>query len=405
MMELTAVYRCVAALDVHQAKLTVCILYENDAGEVVTEVREFGGFKRDRRAMAEWVASFQPELVVMESTGIYWKSPYAALEWHNLNLAVVNARHVKQVPGRKTDINDAQWLAILARSGLLRGGFVPPQHFREYRLIARQLQKLTGIASGEKNRLHKLITDAGFRLSVVISDLSGKSAKAMIQGLLAGEMPEQLLAYADPRLKATPDELREALEGDLSDSHRFVVRELMAHIDELEARIARFRQILIESLGDYQPILHNLQTIPGIDEFSAAMLLVEIGDDMCAFGSADKLASWAGVCPGQNESAGKRKSARARKGNPYLRRILCEAANAASRTRCGLQEKFKGLMIRRGRKRAIFAIAHKLLKIVFLLIQRGDYYRDADTDYEALTVQRNAPRWIKKLIQYGYITP
>ena len=403
-MELSAVYRCVAALDVHQAKLTVCVLFENDQGEVVTQIREFGAFKRDRREMAAWVASFRPELVVMESTGIYWKSPYAALEWQGLRLAVVNARHVKQVPGRKTDINDAQWLAILARSGLLRGGFVPPRHFREYRLIARQLQKLTGIASGERNRLHKLLTDAGIRLSVVVSDLSGKSAKAMIKGLLAGETPEQLLAYADPRLKASPDDLREALEGDLSDSHRFVIHELMAHLEELDARILRFRQMLLGHLSPYQTILQNLQTLPGIDEFCAAMILVEIGDDMEAFGSPAKLASWAGVCPGQNESAGKRKSARARKGNPYLRRILCEAANAACRTRCSLQDKFKGLLIRRGRKRAIFAIAHKLLKTVFLLIQRGDYYRDAKTDYEALSVQRNAPRWIKKLIQYGYIT-
>jgi transposase len=354
--------------------------------------------------MAAWVASFQPEWVVMESTGVYWKSPYAALEWHGLKLAVVNARHVKQVPGRKTDINDAQWLAILARSGLLRGGFVPPRHFREYRLIARQLQKLTGIASGERNRLHKLLTDAGIRQSVVVSDLSGKSATAMIKGLLAGETPEQLLAYADPRLKASSDDLREALEGDLSDSHRFVIQELMTHLEELDARILRFRQALLSHLEPYRTILQNLQTLPGIDEFSAAMILVEIGDDMAAFGSPAKLASWAGVCPGQNESAGKRKSARARKGNPYLRRILCEAANAASRTRCGLQDKFKALLIRRGRKRAIFAIAHKLLKTVFLLIQRGDYYRDAQADYEALSVQRNAPRWIKKLIQYGYIT-
>jgi transposase len=404
MMELSVVYRCVAALDVHQAKLTVCVLFENEQSEVVTQIREFGGFKRDRREMAAWVASFQPELVVMESTGIYWKSPYAALEWYGLKLAVVNARHVKQVPGRKTDINDAQWLAILARSGLLRGGFVPHRHFREYRLIARQLQKLTGMASGERNRLHKLLTDAGIRLSVVISDLSGKSAKAMIKGLLAGETPEQLVTYADPRLKASPDDLREALEGDLSDSHRFVIQELMAHLDELDARILRFRQTLLSHLSPYQVILQNLQTLPGIDEFSAAMILVEIGDDMAAFGSPAKLASWAGVCPGQNESAGKRKSTRARKGNPYLRRILCEAANAASRTRCSLQDKFKGLLIRRGRKRAIFAIAHKLLKTVFLLIQRGDYYRDAQTDYEALSVQRNAPRWIKKLIQFGYIT-
>lgn len=404
-MELSAIYRCVAALDVHQAKLTVCVLFANEQGEVVTEIREFGGFKRDRREMAAWVASFQPELVVMESTGIYWKSPYAALEWHGLKMAVVNARHVKQVPGRKTDIADAQWLAILARSGLLRGGFVPPQHFREYRQIARQLQKLTGIAAGEKCRLHKVLTDAGIRLSVVVSDLYGKSSKAMIQGLLNNETPEQLLTHADRRLKATHDELLDALDGDLSESHRFVIRELMAHVDELEARILRFRQMLLSHLSAYQVILQNLQTLPGIDELSAALLLVEIGDDMSAFGSPAKLASWAGVCPGQNESAGKRKSAKARKGNPYVRRILCEAANAISRTRCGLRDKFNSLLIRRGRKRAIFAIAHKLLKTVFLLIQRGDYYRDAQTDYEALTVQRNAPRWIKKLIQYGYITP
>ncbi len=403
-MELDVIYRSVAALDVHQAKLTVCVLFETNTGEVVSQIREFGGFKRDRREMATWVSSFNPELVVMESTGIYWKSPYSALEKHDLKLAVVNAYHVKQVPGRKTDIADAQWLAILARSGLLRGGFVPPQHFREYRLISRQLQKLTGLASGEKCRLHKLLTDGGLRLSVVVSDLYGKSAKAMIQGILDGETPEQLLAHANPRLKASPDELRDALEGDLSESHRFVIRELMAHIDELEARILRFRQMLLAHLSSYQVILQNLQTIPGIDELSAAMLFVEIGDDMSAFGSPAKLASWAGVCPGQNESAGKRKSAKTRKGNPYLRRILCEAANAVSRTRCSLQDKFKGLMIRRGRKRAIFAIAHKLLKTVFLLIQRGDYYRDANTDYEALSVQRNAPRWIKKLVQYGYIS-
>ena len=177
----------------------------------------------------------------------------------------------------------------------------------------------------------------------------------------------------------------------------------MAHIDELEARVLRFRQTLLNHLSSYQVILQNLQTLPGIDELSEAMLFVEIGDDMSAFGSPAKLASWAGVCPSQNESAGKRKSAKTRKGNPYLRRILCEAANAASRTRCSLQDRFKSLMIRRGRKRAIFAIAHKLLKTVFLLIQRGDYYRDANTDYEALSVQRNAPRWIKKLVQYGYI--
>jgi transposase len=402
-MELNVVYPCVAAIDVHQAKLTVCVLYESEAGELITELKEFGGFKRDREAMSAWVASFGPGLVVMESTGIYWKSPYAALEKRGLRIAVVNARHVKQVPGRKTDIADAQWLAILARNGLLRGGFVPPAQFRELRIIARQLQKLTGQFSAEKNRLHKVLADAGIRLGVVLSDIQGKSAKAMIQGLLNGEPPAQVLSYADRRLKATEEELLDALEGELSASHRFVASEIMAHCAELEARIERFRQQLLQGLAPYQTLLRSLQTLPGIDETGAALLLVEIGDDMSAFGSAARLSSWAGLCPGNNESAGKRKSGKTRNGNPYVRRILCEAANAASRTRCALQGKFKGLMIRRGRKRAIFALAHKLLKIVFVLIERSDYYRDAEIDYEALIVQKNATRWMKKLVQYGYI--
>lgn len=403
-MELAVLYRCVAALDVHQAKLMVCMMFENEGGEVVSELKEFGGFKKDQLEMADWVASFHPELVVMESTGIYWKSPYAALEKKGLKIAVVNARHVKQVPGRKTDIADAQWLAILARNGLLRGGFVPPCHFRELRLVSRQMQKLTGILSAEKNRVHKLLADSGIRLSVVVSDLQGKAARAMIKGLLAGETPEQVLKYANKRLKATEEELLDALAGELTTSHRFIIAQVMAHIEELEKAIGSCLQYLLQGLASYSSLLQSLQTIPGIDQAGAAMLLVEIGDNMQVFGTPAKLASWAGVCPGNNESAGKRKSGKTRKGNPYVRRILCEAANAASKTRCRLQDKFKALVIRRGRKRAIFAIAHKLLKTVFLLIERNDYYRDAETDYEALAVQRNAPRWIKKLKQFGYIT-
>lgn len=403
-MELTPIYQRVVALDVHQAKLTVCALCENADGQAQVELREFGGFKRDRRAMAEWVASFEPEVVVMESTGIYWKSPYAALEKVGIVALVVNAHHVKQVPGRKTDIADAQWLAILARSGLLKGGFVPPQKLRELRLVSRQMQKFTGILAGEKNRLHKVLTDGGIRLSAVVSDIHGASARAMIKGLLDGERPEQVLAYASKRLKASDEELRDALDGELSDTHRFVLGEILAHIEELEARIHGFQQHLLAALQPHQPLLQALQTIPGLDAIGAAMLLVEIGTDMEAFGTPEKLAAWAGVCPGNNESAGKRKAGRKRKGNPYVRRILCEAANAASRTRSALTEKFKALLIRRGRKRAIFALAHKILKIVFVLIHRGDYYRDATVDYEAISVGRNAPRWIRMLKKYGYIT-
>ena len=403
-MELTPIYRSVVALDIHQAKLTVCALFEDDPGDTQMELREFGGFKRDRKEMAQWVASFHPDVVVMESTGIYWKSPYAALEKEGIRALVVNAYHVKQVPGRKTDIADAQWLAILARSGLLKGGFVPPTQFRELRLVSRQLQKFTSILAGEKNRLHKVLTDGGIRLAVVVSDIHGRSARKMIKGLLAGETPEQVLAYASKRLKASEQELLDALDGNLSETHCFVAREILDHIESLEARIHFFQQHLVTMLQPQRKVLQTLQTIPGVDEVGAAMLLVEIGDDMDAFGTAGKLASWAGVCPGNNESAGKRKAGRNRKGNPYVRRLLCEMANAASRTRSGLADKFRILVIRRGRKRAIFALAHKILKIVFVLISRGDYYRDASIDYEALSIERNAPRWIRMLRKYGYIT-
>ncbi len=275
-MDLAPIFRCVAALDVHQAKVTVCVLSEDAAGEVAVTLREFGGFKRDRRAMAQWVAAFQPESVVMESTGIYWKSPYAALEQVGIRALVVNARHVKQVPGRKTDLADAQWLAILARSGLLHGGFVPPANLRELRLIARQMQKLTGILAGEKNRLHKVLTDGGIRLSVVVSDLHGKSAWAMIKALVAGDSPTQVLCHASQRLRATEQELLDALDGDLSESHRFVLAQLMAHVEDLERRIACFRARLLAGLAPQQGLLNALQTIPGLDELGAALLLVEI---------------------------------------------------------------------------------------------------------------------------------
>ena len=247
-MELTPIYRSVVALDVHQAKLTVCALFEDEHGEVQVQLKEFGGFKRDRRAMADWVASFQPNIVVMESTGIYWKSPYAALEKVGIEALVVNAHHVKQVPGRKTDIADAQWLAILARSGLLKGGFVPPADFRELRLVSRQLQKLTGVLAGEKNRLHKVLTDGGVRLSAVVSDIHGKSARQMVKGLLAGESPEQVLTYASKRLKATDEQLLDALDGELSETHRFVLAQILEHIEYLETRIRCFQQQLVVGL-------------------------------------------------------------------------------------------------------------------------------------------------------------
>jgi len=309
------------------------------------------------------------------------------------------------VPGRKTDIGDAQWLATLARAGLLRGSFVPPATLRELRLIARQRQKLMGQLASEKNRLHKVLTDGGVRLGVVVSDLHGQSARAMVKALIRGQAPHEVLRHASRRLKATRAEILDAVQGELTDSHRFVLDELMQHIEGLEARVARFEARLLAGLADQRPVLALLQTLPGVDLIGAALLLVEIGADMDVFASADRLASWVGICPGNNESAGKRKSGRVRKGNPYARRLLCEFAHAASRTPSAFQGKYKTLVVRRGHKRAIVALAHKLLRTIFFMLKRGEPYRDSATDYEALAVQRNAPRWIKALTRFGYITP
>jgi len=404
-MELSALYKCVIGLDVHQAQITACALIQQPDGSTRIEQRQFGGFARDRRELADWAASLRPDEVVMESTGIYWKSPYAALEAVGIRAKVVNARHVKHVPGRKTDVGDAHWLAMLARAGLLRASFVPPAALRELRLIARQRQKLVGQLASEKNRLHKVLTDSGIRLGVVVSDLHGQSTRAMVKAIITGQAPQQVINLASRRLKASREEIFDALQGDLTASHRFVLDELMQHIEEIEARIDRFDARLLAGLESERGTLALLQTIPGVDLIGAAMLLVEIGSDMDAFGSADCLASWVGVCPGNNESAGKRKSGHTRKGNPYVRRLLCEFAHAASRTTSVFKSKFQALVVRRGYKRAIIAIGHKILRTLFFMLKRREHYRDCATDYEALSVQRNAPRWIKALTKFGFITP
>jgi transposase len=362
-MELKPIFQRVIGLDIHQAQVTACAIMGNPDGTVEVKRRQFGALKKDRRALADWCATFQPDEVVMESTGIYWKSPYAALEQVGIRAQVVNARHVKQVAGRKTDVGDAEWLAMLARAGLLRGSFVPPAPLRELRLIARQRQKLVGMLASEKNRLHKVLTDGGIRLGVVVSDIHGQSARAMIKALIQGATPQEVLSLASHRLKASREEILDALQGDLSACHRFVLGEMMHHIEVLEAQIARFGDYLLAGLAPQQHALALLQTLPGVDTVGAALLLVEIGDDMKAFGSADRLASWTGLCPGNNKSASKRKSGRTRKGNPYVRRVLCECAHAASRTQCALRSKFQNMVVRRGHKRSIIALAHKMLAL------------------------------------------
>ena len=401
-MDIQPIFRCAVGIDIHLALICVCIIVAEPGLEPVVHRREFGGFQRDRRAMADWIASFTPDMVVMESTGIYWKSPYAALEHVGIHAQVVNARQVKKVPGRKTDTSDAEWLAMLARAGLLRGSFIPPERLRTLRQVSRHHQKITAMRAMEKNRLVKVLSDAGIRISAVVSDPHGVAASAIIDCLLEGGTPEQALTLAG-RLQAPREVLLAALQGEWSADHRFVAQTIRHHLRALEAQLADLEHYLVDALQPHEAALQLLMTIPGIDQLAAAKLLVEIGADMAAFGNAGRLCKWAGVCPGNDESAGKRRRGDTAPGNRYVRALLCQIAWAAVRTTSQFKSRFQNLVSRRGTKKAIVAIGHKVLKTVFVLLSRQVPYHDSTVDYEALAVKRHAPRWIRQLRKFGYL--
>lgn len=394
-------HKRVAGIDVHRMKHVVTALLEDDSGQPIKHQREFGGFKRDLKALAAWLRESGVELVILESTGIYWKSLYAHLETAGVPTWVVNAHHVKHVPGRKTDVGDSEWLAQLGRYGLVRGSFIPPQDLRELRLVSRYRKKLVAMLAAEKNRLHKLLDDAGIKLGGLVADINGKAATAIVDGLIDSQVPTELIKLTG-RLRAPKEALLASLDGDLSPRHIMLLTELRSHIRDLEARRAKLDTYLIDAMAPYAWAFQLLQTIPGIDAIAAATILIEIGDDMTRFGSAERLASWSALCPGNNESAGKRKTGKTRKGNTLLRTLLCEAANAARSTLSVFKAKYQGLVVRRGHKKAIVALAHKLIRTIYFMLTRRQPYHDSGIDYAAANVAKNAPRWLKALKRYGY---
>lgn len=391
-----------AGLDVHKKIIVVTILLEQSDGSVKEETREYGTTYKACGELADWLFGNDIQLSVMESTGIYWKNIYAALEKKGLRVSVVNARHVKQVPGRKTDVKDSQWLARLARYGLVRSSYIPPKDLRELRIIARYRTKLIGTLAAEKNRLHKTLDDAGIRLGNVVTDIGGLTATEIIAGLIKGLSIDELLTYTRGKLIKKKELLRAELQGELSPRHVFLLKKLQDHIVYLKKELAEIDDYLFSAMEPYQKQWEILQTIPGICAVSAALLIIEMGVDMNQFGSREQFCSWAGMCPGNNESAGKRKSGKAPKGSKQLRYVLCEAANAAAKTDCQFKHKYKSLMIRRGHKKAIVAVGHKMLRVIFSRLKIGEVYKDPLVSYEELVVKKNAPRWIKMLTKYDY---
>ena len=395
-----ALYRRVAGIDVHRMLHVVTVLLEQPDGSMQRQTRQFGGFRRDCRELAAWLAELHIELVVMESTGIYWKSVYAHLENAGVNAWVVNAHRVKHVPGRKTDVADSEWLAVLARFGMVKASFIPPKDLRELRLVSRYRRKLNAMRASEINRLHKILDDGGIKLGGVVSDIDGVSARAMVSALIAGQSIEQM-GLARGKLRQKHEELAASLDGDLSARHLFVLAHIEAHIQTLQRELAEVDRYMLDALLPYAWAHELLQTIPGIDEIAAALILIEIGDDMARFGRAQSLACWAALSPGNDESAGKRKSGRTAHGNSVIRSILCECANAARMTKSTLAAKYRTLMVRKSHKRSIIAVAHKMIRLIYLMLSRRQPYIDQGIDYAAVSAKKNAPRWIKQLMSIG----
>lgn len=397
------IFKRAAGLDVHKAIVVASILVEQNDGNIIEATKEFKTTSKELTLLAEWLKTEQIELTVMESTGIYWKSVYSILEANSVKSFVVNARHVKQVPGRKTDVKDSQWLAQLARCGLLRGSFIPEKDLRELRLITHYRTKLTSMLASEKNRLHKLLDDGGVHLGNIVSDINGVSAKAIITGLIEGKPLAELLSKVKGSLLKKTSELTEVLSGKLTARHIFVLKEIQEHIEQLEQKLQKTDEYIFAAMIPYSEQWKLLQTIPGMDAISAATTIVEIGVDMPRFGNEEQFCSWAGMCPGNNESAGKKKSSKIRKGPKQLRSTLCQIANSAVKTNSQFKDKYKGLVIRKGHKKAIIAVGHKLLRVIYSLLKNNKPYKDPTIDYNALVVKKNASRWIKALEKFGYL--
>lgn len=396
--------RLAAGLDVHKAVVVCTLIQEQPDGDLVSETKEFKTFHADLLDLAKWLKDAGTEIVAMESTGIYWKKVYEAIEDAGVKGYVVNARHIKNVPGRKTDIKDSEWIAELARCGLLKPSYIPSKDIRQLRLLTRYRKKLSGMLSAEKNRLHKLLEAMGIKLSCVVSSIDGVSATRMIEAILSKEKPEKIAEYAIGRLKKKKSEIIRSIEGyELSDRDQFLLRKILDHIKWIMEELKEIDKQIVKAMSLYKEQWKLLQTLPGLSCISAAMLLSEIGVDMTSFKNGSHFCSWAGMCPGNNESAGKRKSGKTRKGNHYLRSLMCEVANAAIKTDSQFKGKYKALVIRRGHKRAIVAIGHRMLKIIYSILVTGQPYVDPEIDYQAMMVRKNAPRWIKSLIEYGYL--
>jgi transposase len=373
------------------------------SGEVQKQVRTFSTMTVDLIALTDWLKAFQVTHVAMESTGVYWKPVFNLLE-EDMTVILVNAQHMKAVPGRKTDIKDAEWIADLLRHGLLKASFIPPQPIRVLRELSRYRTSLVRERAQEVNRLQKTLEGANIKLAAVATDVLGKSGRDMIQAVIDGTTDAAVLAdLARGLLRKKLPQLQEALFGRVQPHHRVVLRHILAHIDFLDTQLSQLLQEMEAQLTPFQEEQALLESIPGIQATTATVIIAEIGVDMSVFPSDKHLASWAGLCPGNRQSGGKRLSGSTTSGNPYLRSVLTQAAWAVSHTKDNyLSTQYHRLARRLGRKKAIVAVAHSLLVIIYHVLCTKKPYTDLGADYfDSLDTTRIQQHHIRRLEQLG----
>src|SRR6266508_1596124 len=378
------VYPCCCGIDIHKQSAVACVIVSETKGPPRKEIRTFGTMTDDLLALADWLASKAVTHVAMESTGVYWKAPFNLLEGQ-FDVLLANAQHIKAVPGRKTDVKDAEWIADLLRHGLLKPSFVPDRPQRELRELTRYRTVLVRERAAEINRLQKTLEGANIKLGDVASDILGRSARQMLEGLVAGTAePSTLAQFARGRMRQKIPQLERALAGRFAAHQRLLVAQQLAHIDYLDEAIERLSAEVAERLAPFQAMLERLDVIPGVGRRTAEILLSEIGTDMARFPTAGHLASWAGMCPGHHESAGRRRSGRTRPGPRWLTDVLTESAKAAARTKgTYLAAHHAQLRGRRGEPKAIGATRHDILVAYYHIVRDEVPFRDLGPDWLA----------------------
>jgi len=397
------IYKRCCGLDVHKKMVVACLIIR-DGEEVKKEIRTFGTMTSDLLLLHDWLLANRVTHVAMESTGIYWKPIYNLLEG-NFEVLLVNAAHLKAVPGKKTDVKDCEWIADLLAHGLLKGSFIPPEPIRDLRDLTRYRKSLTDERNREVNRLQKLLESANLKLSSVATDVMGVSGRAMLEAILSGSTdPEVLAELARGKLRKKLSLLREALRGRFRPHHRFMLEQILSHLDFLDETIERVSKEVENRIVPFQKEIELLKTIPGVDQKTAEVIISEIGVDMSRFPSHRHLASWAGLCPGNNESAGKRKSGKVRKGSQWLKRGLMESSWAASRTKeTYLNALFHRMVRRKGKKKANVAVAHAILIIVYhILKKRIPYYELGADHFDRLNLKYITNHLVNRLNVLGY---